>query len=505
MRLSLTPKLAAIRYAITTAMTGPQALAFLPALVLGGFWLGGEPALLATALTVPLLLVLIRPTSDMTDPTAPDDGFETTLDEALRTARQYMRKTGCFLIEIDDFDQLLDRHGQTAVDRMVTCSMDRMRAVLRDNDVVMKLGRGQIGVAMAPVRQIDSEVGLHLAGRLQAAVEDPIALDKTTIYVSASVGLCLDVLVPEGTGRDLADAAGMALHEARRHAPSAIRAYSPELPGRTAHARGNHEDVMRALSDRQIRAWFQPQLCNDTGCISGFEALARWQHPTQGIVPPDEFLPQIEAMGQSEHLGRIMLQDALTAMRTWIRAGHDIPHVGVNFSPAELRDPKLPDRIAWEIDRFGLAADRIAIEILESVVASTPEDTVTRNIRRLSEMGCLIDLDDFGTGHASISSIRRFAVQRLKIDRSFVTRIDRDPEQQRMVNAIQLMAEQLDLKTLAEGVETSGEHAMLAQLGCGHVQGFGIARPMPLEKTLPWITAHMAGLQGPPAIGRKLG
>lgn len=128
-----------------------------------------------------------------------------------------------------------------------------------------------------------------------------------------------------------------------------------------------------------------------------------------------------------------------------------------------------------------------------------------RNIRRLAEMGCQIDLDDFGTGHASISSIRRFAVHRLKIDRSFVKKLDRDIEQQRMVNAIQLMAEQLDLDTIAEGVETAGEHAMLAQLGVGHVQGFGIARPMPASRTIQWISDHIAAVQTPPRIGNSAG
>lgn len=204
-------------------------------------------------------------------------------------------------------------------------------------------------------------------------------------------------------------------------------------------------------------------------------------------------------------LGQIVLRDAFTAMKAWRDMGFDIPHVGVNFSAEELRDPKLLERIQWELDRYGLTPGHLAVEILESVVASSPEDTVTRNIRGLGDLGCYIDLDDFGTGHASISSIRRFAVQRLKIDRSFVMKVDCDVEQQRMVNAILLMAEQLGLEALAEGVETAGEHAMLAQLGCGHVQGFGVGRPMPFEDTGEWIAAHLAKLDPPPEIGRKTG
>ena len=130
---------------------------------------------------------------------------------------------------------------------------------------------------------------------------------------------------------------------------------------------------------------------------------------------------------------------------------------------------------------------------------------VTRNIRSLADLGCVIELDDFGTGHASISAIRRFRISRIKIDRSFILKADRDPEQQRLIGAILSMAERLDLDTVAEGVETVGEHALLAQLGCGHVQGFGIGRPMPFEQTLPWLDEHRAKLSNVPEIRRNAG
>ena len=159
-----------------------------------------------------------------------------------------------------------------------------------------------------------------------------------------------------------------------------------------------------------------------------------------------------------------------------------VPTVSVNFSAAELRNPKLAEKLKWELDRFGLAPDRLTVEILETVVAETDNDVIVRNVAALAALGCGIDLDDFGTGHASITNIRRFALRRLKIDRSFVTRVDEDREQQKLVSAILSMAERLGLDTLAEGVETPGEHAMLSQLGCGHVQGFGIGRPMPSRK-----------------------
>jgi EAL domain-containing protein (putative c-di-GMP-specific phosphodiesterase class I) len=265
------------------------------------------------------------------------------------------------------------------------------------------------------------------------------------------------------------------------------------------------DDAAAALNAGQILPWFQPQISTDTGRITGFEALARWQHPDRGLISPAEFLPLLEQTGQLERLGEVMLYHTLIALRDWDAAGLNVPRAAINITMDELHNPKLIDRIRWELDRFDLTPARLAIEVLENVVAAAPEDIVARNINGLARLGCAIDLDDFGTGHASISSIRRFAVGRIKIDRSFVLKVDRDPEQQRMVNAILTMADRLGLDTLAEGVETLGEHAMLAQLGCGHVQGFGIARPMPFDQTIDWIRTHEAKMQEAPLIGRTSG
>ncbi|MBL9060679.1 MAG: EAL domain-containing protein, partial [Mangrovicoccus sp.] len=204
-------------------------------------------------------------------------------------------------------------------------------------------------------------------------------------------------------------------------------------------------------------------------------------------------------------LGQAMLAQALAALSVWDVSGHDVGSVAVNLSAAELRDPNLPHRIAWEIDRHDLTPDRLTLEVLESVISDAPDDIISRNIAALADLGCGIDLDDFGTGHASITSIRRFAVSRIKIDRSFVSRLDTDREQQRMVAAILTMCERLDLGAVAEGVETPGEHTILAQLGCGHVQGFGIARPMPFDETLAWLERHNASRTAPPDVCRRMG
>lgn len=503
-----------LRHIGRSLVTGPQALAFMPAMALAAFWIGGEAWLIIVALALPLIIALASRGADGSvapserDPSPPEesmDALNRALEAAMSGATRTGRSTGCIMLAVDDLRDLLDRHGLGATETIMLRLAARITSSLREGDRVVRLPGGEFGIAIAPMRHLDLESAIQMAGRLQLSVEEPLSLDATTVYLSCSVGFCLASRNPGSGSSDLLDAARAALSDAQQNGPSAIRAFNERM--RVSRARESllADEAAAALEAGLIVPWFQPQISTDTGLITGFEALARWQHPERGLISPTEFLPVLEQSGQLERLGEVMLYHALTALRSWDAAGLDIPRVGVNFANEELHNPKLLDKIRWELDRFNLPASRLSVEVLETVVAAAPDDTVSRNINGLAKLGCVIDLDDFGTGHASISSIRRFAVARIKIDRSFVLKVDRDPEQQRIVNAILTMADRLDLDTLAEGVETLGEHAMLAQLGCGHVQGFGIARPMPFDQTADWIRNHNAKLQQAPTIGRSAG
>jgi len=493
--------------ALLQASRGPQSVAFLAASVLAAYWLGAAAILLA----MPLILLAFYPNhrtvGDTVDLRARDDGdinlMRGELDRVLAHARKKSFQTACLAIQIDDFETLFNRYGRATADMITSRCLDRLARALRSSDQLFNLSNGQIGILLAPVRQFGLEPALELAERLQSTVGEPISLNSTTACISASVGLCLDGHAPNSSGKSLFDATIAALGDASRHGPSTVRAYSRGMRGTAPHRIA--DELEKALESGQFVSWFQPQISTDTGQISGFEALARWVHPRAGLMMPAEFLPVLASTGRLEQLGDAMLRHALKAIQTWDNIGFDIPHVGVNFSPDELRNPYLAEKIEWELDRCNVAPKRLAVEILETVMATSHDDTITRNINALTEMGCMIDLDDFGTGHASISSVRRFAVHRLKIDRSFVMNVDRDVEQQRMISAILSMAERLGLETLAEGVESAGEHTILAQLGCAHVQGYGIARPMPLDETADWITTHQAKVHAPPVIGRITG
>jgi EAL domain-containing protein (putative c-di-GMP-specific phosphodiesterase class I)/GGDEF domain-containing protein len=484
-------------------------LVFLPAITLAGFWIGGEKVLLVLALGLPLLFAVTGPSG--LPGKRSDDVTEESLiarvianmDAMLPGLADSGRSTACLVLQFDALDEVLDRHGRTALTKVLVRCEDRLRGALRMGDLVAPIQGGGFMVVLAPERRLDLETLVQMAGRLQQAITTPISLGAAQIYVTVSVGLCVAGRAPELTGRSLLDAAQIAAVEAGRHGPGAIRVFSPEMSRKQAARDAMRDRIESALENGQIRPHFQPQISADTGEISGMEALARWHHPDHGCLAPAEFLHAVEGNDLTERLGEVMLLHALTALADWDKKGFRVPTISVNFAASELRNPRLPERLKCELDRFDLTPDRLTVEILETVISSSENDMVVSNISALAALGCGIDLDDFGTGHASITTIRRFAVRRLKIDRSFVTRVDQDREQQKMVSAIVSLAEQLGLQTLAEGVETATEHAMLSQLGCGHVQGFGLARPMSLDVATDWISRHAQRQERIPRIGAR--
>jgi diguanylate cyclase (GGDEF)-like protein len=497
---------------LAEAIRRPEVFVFLPAATLAAFWLGGEQVLILTALGAPLLFAVSGPVRaqraaaflpDVLSGLSLRTQIVGTLDTVLQQQPLTGRTSACLVLQFDQIDRLVDQHGRAVQTEVLARCAERICASLRSGDVVARLEGGGFAVALSPVRRLELETVVQLAARLQSAISAPVSIDATRIYVSCSIGFCLAARAPAPNGSALLNAAQIAADEAQRHGPNAIRAFSPDMARTRADRDSLREELELALDEGQIRPHFQPQVSTDTGAISGFEALARWYHPVKGLIPPAEFLPLIEDAGLSERLGEVILYGALQALARWDKAGLKVPSVAVNFSALELRNPKLVEKLKWELDRFNLEPKRLSVEVLENVVAETDNDVLVANIAALAKLGCGIDLDDFGTGHASITSIRRFAVRRIKIDRSFVTRLDEDRDQQKMVSAILSMAEQVGLETLAEGVETPGEHAMLAQLGCGDVQGFGIARPMPVDETLDWIDRHRAKVASLPRIGSR--
>lgn len=413
------------------------------------------------------------------------------------------KSAACLMISVAGFDALCSRYGETAGFQIQRSMANRLTRILRSNDLISRTGNATFMAMIAPARHIDLENCIQMANRIKTALESPIMIDGTSTNVSVSIGFCLTGQTKTGTLKSLQDGAVIALSAAQKSGHSTIRAFSPALLKKHQTRQRFSDEAKQALANGEVEAWFQPQISTETGEVTGFEALARWRHPLHGVMAPGEFLDALTASGQLEQLFEEMLRQSIQALNAWELAGFTVPNVGINLSGDELHNPMLADRISWELDRYDIAASRITIEVLESVIAGAPDGVVARNLKDLSKLGCQIDLDDFGTGHAAITSVQQFSANRLKIDRSFIKGVDKNKNQQKLIAAIVTMSEQLGISTLAEGVETAAEHTLIAQMGCDHVQGFGIGHPMPFDDTLDWMRAHRAKISSLPILGKN--
>ena len=483
-------------------------LIFLPALCLGIYWMFGEDGLIISTFAIPVIWAFyggFEKTTPVTEArlrsNLDETQLETHINDALFTAKPN-EKIALFCLEIDGASDAAKRLGSASLDDIQQRLHMRYASCLRSNDIVYQSGALQWTIILMPGVHLDLEAAIQQARRLQEITDEPFFVQDDRLYLTSCIGFSHARKPFKGAHVLLAQAQS-ALKTAILNGPDSIRAYqaNPRKQPTLHHPTNAHDlngDIETCLS-----AWFQPQISTDTGEISGFEALARWRDTAGQWHSPAVVLPILEQTGQMEQLTDIVLEQSLTALGKWDERDLNIATIGVNFSETDLANPRLFDKIAWELDRHNLAPERLCIEVLESVIAGEADDMIVRNVTRLAAHGCPIDLDDFGTGHSSISTLRRLPVHRLKIDRSFVAKADFDPEQQKMVATILMMADRLDLSCLAEGVETLGEQSILAQLGCRYAQGFGIGKPMAFEQTLEWIKTYQSKQLIPPQITRK--
>ncbi|MDP3860653.1 MAG: bifunctional diguanylate cyclase/phosphodiesterase [Phaeovulum sp.] len=493
-------------------MTRRDMLAFVPAAGLAGYWFGLAGALLVVSAAVAVAWLARMPNTAPAAAQPERDPAtrlplraeaEAVLEAALEDAAASGRGTAAFVIGLDDAEALATASGEAGFAEVMRRTAERLHGALREHDLVAQLGGGRFAVVLAPVRRADLESVLQIAARLQSAVEVPLSRDQGTVYVSAHVGFCLVSRAPARNGTAMLAAAETAAGEARRFGPGAIRAYSTEIE-RSVHEHSELTgQVGAALEEGQIIAHFLPQLCSDTGEVSGFELVPVWLHPERGFLTSADFAPAIRAEGLQARLSEVMLYHGFSALRGWAGEGLGAATLTLPVTLDELRNPSLPERLKWDLDRFDTAPARLRVQVPETAASDSAQDIASHTLAKLAQIGCSIELAGFGNGPAPISAIRKCSVRRLRIDRSFVVHVDSDPEQQSLVAAILSLAEQLGVETLADGVASLGEHAMLAQLGCGYVQGPAVARAMAYEDTLEWIGRHRAKLQATPRLGLR--
>jgi EAL domain-containing protein (putative c-di-GMP-specific phosphodiesterase class I) len=331
----------------------------------------------------------------------------------------------------------------------------------------------------------------ELAGRLQDALREPIGLRGVAIELEASIGVALypDHGTTVGT---LLQRADVAMYEAKRGHLGVVT-YAAERDPHSADRLGLLAELRRGIERDELVLHYQPKVALDTGEVIGVEALVRWQHPTRGLLAPGQFVPLAERTAAIGDLTRWVVDRALGQQRAWLDAGIDLP-VTVNLAAANVVDATLPDAIAALLERHGV--ERLECEISEHTVMADPR-RAAEVLDRLRALGVRLSLDDFGTGHSSLSYLKRLPLDEVKIDRSFVAGMVEDENDAVIVRSTIDLARNLGLAVVAEGVESAELMGELAALSCDIAQGYHISRPLPADALTDWLQADSVSLRGP--------
>ena len=382
-----------------------------------------------------------------------------------------------FYCDLDDFKGVNDTYGHQAGDQLLREVATRLEGELRADDMVARLS-GDEFVVLLTITAGDAIV-IERAHRLLAALREPYTVDGNTAIATASIGIAR---AGPGMGpEELVHRADLALQEAKRKGRDQLALFAPELDAAMKERRQVEHDLRYAIAGTDAASGgglllhYQPLVCLRDGSVTAYEALVRWNHPTRGLLMPDQFLTVAEETGLIVPLGDWVIANAL---RELSQLNGDF-RVSINLSPSQLRAPSLLPTVSAALARGTIDPDRLEFEVTEHVLLSDSEAALA-TLERLRDMGAHIALDDFGTGYSSLGYLRRFRFDRIKIDRGFVHDLADSASARAIVSAITQLARALGMKTTAEGVEGAGQIDLLRELGCDEGQGFLIQEPAPL-------------------------
>ncbi|WP_330274501.1 bifunctional diguanylate cyclase/phosphodiesterase [Lentzea sp. NBC_00516] len=403
------------------------------------------------------------------------------MDLAVEQARKKDEPLALLIVDLDRFKEVNDSLGHHTGDLLLRQVANRLSWAVRDTDLVARLGGDEFAVLLPAVGSAEN-AGM-VAEKILQALAMPVTLEGLELEIAGSVGVAL-CPSDSGDGHELLRHADIAMYAAKRE-KSGVAVYDARLHERGAAHLTAVTELRHAIDRGELFLHYQPKALADTGAVCGVEALARWQHPTRGLVRPDEFIPIAEENGLIEPLTRYVIDAALRQCRTWQDAGWEVP-VSVNVGAACLHHTEFPGDVADLIKRHGLPARLLTLEITESAIISDP-DRAVEVLRGLTELGVRLSIDDFGTGYSSISYLRSMRVHEMKLDRSFVTHMCTDAGDSAIVHALVALAQNFGLQAVAEGVEDQDTWTALAKAGCDVVQGYFLSEPLPAEEIVAWL------------------
>jgi diguanylate cyclase (GGDEF)-like protein len=402
------------------------------------------------------------------------------------SVRQFGGLAALLLIDLDRFKEVNDTLGHDQGDALLRDVSARLNSSLRRGDTLARLGGDEFAVLLhdLPNRGAAAELAL----RLLESLERPFAVGGVSVQLGASVGVAL---CPEhGTDvSTLVRRADVAMYDAKRE-QGRVRVYDAERDPNSPERLRRLSELRTALTEGELRLYYQPKIDVAAGAVTGVEALLRWEHPQLGLLAPDEFLPLAERTGMMGDLTRWVVDEALRQARAWQEQDVEIP-IAINLAAANIFDAALPDAVAERLAHHGVPGGRLTCEISEHTVMADPR-RATEVLERLRALGVRLSLDDFGTGQSSLAYLKRLPLDEVKIDRAFVSGMTGDTSDALIVRSTIDLARDLGLEVVAEGVEEEEVLERLRALRCHEAQGFHLSRPLPPAALMDWLSARLA-------------
>lgn len=420
------------------------------------------------------------------------------LAQMLESARQGRPIGALLLIDLDGFKRINDMHGHGTGDEVLRGIAERLRASVRDRDLVSRVSADEFIVLLNGLGEHINDAArnaMHVAEKIRLAIcNSAFSIQDKPAYVTGSIGLTL-IQGESQTSDSVMREADMATHRAKQHGGNQVTFYERGLQSEVEQRLWLEHDLLQAIGTPDLTLHIQPQFGRD-GRVTGGELLARWNHPTRGAVSPALFIPIAEETGLIGLLGSWSLRFACDALLALREAGETYP-LSLNVSPRRLMEPQFVESVRDTLESKGIPGNRLIFEITEGVLIKDMQ-AVARRMQALSRLGIRFSIDDFGTGYSNLAYLKRLPLYELKIDKSLVQDIPNDSDSIAIVQLILAMADQLNLRVVAEGVETEAQSRFLSEHDCHALQGYLLARPMPLEAWLDVVRARRRSANGAP-------
>lgn len=416
--------------------------------------------------------------------------FHERLRQSLSMAARARTQVGLLFIDLDGFKGINDGLGHGLGDEVLKLTATRLREAVRRSDTVARLGGDEFTLIVEAPRS-DHDIAM-LAGKLLDALAEPFQIRERALYLSASIGIAL---YPRdaGNAKALLRNADLAMYSAKEQGKGTYRFFTDGLGQRAQHRLHMEHSLREAIDHEEFILHYQPQIHGASGALIGVEALLRWRRPS-GLVPPDEFIPILEDTGLITRLTAWVLNEACRTIAQWHARGLTGLRIAINLSALQLQQASLLTTIEQALAETGIDPRALEVEITESTLLNAEHGQEIATA--LQELGVRLAIDDFGTGYSSLIYLHRFAVDTIKIDRSFVRDIVLDRDSAVITSAVITLAQQLGIETVAEGIETAAQMRILLDQGCSLIQGYLISRPLPSDELLDWVQSQHEAQSG---------